>query len=153
MSPQYEEPEGAPWPSCGSYMIKVILNFSLKITIPIKMAPPKRFKMPNPLPQRMNRNGTPKPPYSTHTLAIYRSRLNALAQIGWDSVDSLMEHAPLICQHITSQYPGADKKDTFQRRLTLCAIFAVLPQSYIANTNPFHQCFTNARDPEPEDDD
>lgn len=100
------------------------------------------FKLPEPLPQRKNKDGTDRKPLSPNTIKLYKAMLNVLARAGWLTVDALIEKARDVVKHIKEIHV----EDKQKQRLMLSAVFFVMPQSYLASTNPYHQAFGEARD-------
>jgi len=64
---------------------------------------------------------------SVNTQKIYKSKLNALAKVGYDSTAALLANKKEVIAAIKELVPGDDAADRQKKRTFLSAIFWVLP--------------------------
>ena len=107
------------------------------------------FEMPEVIPPKRKADGSIRNGPAANTVKVYKSKLNFLAKNGFKNVNDLMSHAPEVCKLIKDKHSGNSDLDKQLRRIFLSAIFYVLPETYTASTNPFHQLFQNSTTPIP----
>ena len=114
--------------------------------------PPKKakFQYPSPMPLRLNRDGTQRAPISTNTANTYKTCLNRLAAAGYTNQSILIEKAYEVAHYIQQLFPGDDEKTKQKRRLYYSAVFNVLPHTYLARTNAYHEAYSQSRYTAPE---
>lgn len=79
---------------------------------------------------------TLKKELSPATQKIYKSKLNALAKVGYDNAEALLAKKLQVIRAIKALVPGDDAADRQNKRTFLSAIFWVLPD--IPKKNPYY---------------
>ena len=93
---------------------------------------------------------TSKPDLSKNTIKIYKSKLNKLAEAGFDTVASLTLQPQAVCEEIVRLEPdGVSVNGRMRRRLYISSVFWVLPEQYRATKNPYYQLFQGVKDEPP----
>ena len=82
---------------------------------------------------------------SVNTLKIYKSKLNKLANNGFNSVDSLIQNQIEVINLINNMVNGDEDKHRQEKRLIYSAIFFVLPQEVLAQQNEYYFAFQKAK--------
>jgi hypothetical protein len=73
-----------------------------------------------------------------NTQKIYKSKLNALAKMGYDTPTALLRNKKKVIAAIKEIVPGSDAASLQKKRTFLAAIFWVLPQSILPAKNDYH---------------
>jgi hypothetical protein len=73
------------------------------------------------------------------TEKVYSGKLNTLAKLGFDTVQSLLTDPKKVIEAIETASPGDTEANKTARRYFLSAIFWVLPADYKTKENPFHK--------------
>ena len=78
---------------------------------------------------------------SDTTIKIYKTYLNKLARQGYDTPQSLLDNADTVVNYISAVAGGGDDMSRHKRRVYISAVFAVLPETYRTEPNPYQKLF------------
>ena len=94
------------------------------------------FEFPNPLPAKPN-SKIPGEQLSKNTINVYKTYLNKLAKLGYDTIDKLIDNDNEIVKVI-----NASSDDNTKRRFYCSAIFFILyGNPYMSKPNAIYKYF------------
>ena len=101
--------------------------------------------MPFHIPESAKKYSRSGEPLSKHTISVYKSLLNKLANQGWDDMNKLLQFQTDVIKYIdTLDDTDSDAARQLKRRY-LSAIFFVLDASSIDDKREYYDAFQKAK--------